>query len=50
MDGEPCPIHKKPMWLLSTWNQWKYYCKECDARYNKYMEKMGTGPDYYKDE
>lgn len=40
MDGPDCPIHRKPMWWLSTWNEWEFYCKECDKRYNKKFEVM----------
>ena len=42
MNGEDCPIHKTPMWLLATTNEWIYYCKTCDCRYNERMEPMPT--------
>ena len=41
MSGPDCPIHGKPMDYLSTWNQWKYYCKQCDKRYNDSYQTMG---------
>ena len=40
MDGPDCPIHHTPMWLMSTINQWRYYCKACDQRYNEALEPM----------
>ena len=41
MDGPSCKVHPNTkMWWLSTTNQWVYYCKECDKRYNKKFEEM----------
>jgi len=40
MNGPDCPVHKTPMDWLSTWNQWQYYCKACDLRYNDNMKSM----------
>lgn len=44
MNGPDCPIHKKAMQYLATFNQWKYYCPLCDKRYNDKYQTMG--PDY----
>ena len=40
MDGDDCPIHKKPVWLLSTTNEWRWYCRFCDERFNDTWETM----------
>ena len=41
MDGPNCLVHSDtPMWLLSTFNQWKYYCPKCDRRYNEEFVPM----------
>lgn len=50
MNGPNCPIHGQPMEWLSTANEWEYYCKLCDWRYNRKLERKpedgepGAGP------
>ena len=40
MDGLACPVHTTPMDWLSTANQWVFYCRACDRRYNWALELM----------
>ena len=41
MKGPNCPIHTwHPMDWLSTLNEWQYYCRLCDLRYNARMESQ----------
>ncbi len=40
MNGPPCPVHGTDMDWLSTINEWEYYCKTCDVRYNQNMKRM----------
>ena len=40
--GPPCPKCKVDGDLLSTTNEWKYYCPDCDIRYNEKGEIFGA--------
>lgn len=42
MNGPNCPKDKShgESEYLSTTNEWKYYCKKCDKRFNVYDEFM----------
>jgi len=32
---KPCPkCNRRDRDWLATWNEWEYYCAECDIRYN----------------
>lgn len=34
MDGNKCPCCNRTSHLLSTTNEWVYYCPDCDVRFN----------------
>lgn len=36
--GDPCPQCQAPVDLLSTQNEWCFYCKKCDMRFNANRE------------
>ncbi len=38
MEGPFCPIHNKPMRILPTHSEYKYYCEACNKRYNDALE------------
>jgi len=40
MNGIPCPLCGKPTDWVSTYNEWEYACKSCDARFNDKKEQM----------
>jgi hypothetical protein len=48
MEGPACPLCVKPTDLLSTENEWKYYCRSCDIRFNGDREVLSTG-DFGRD-
>lgn len=47
MNGPDCPVHGTPMDWLSTLNEWEYYCRECDMRYNARMKRMDASPQWW---
>jgi transcription elongation factor Elf1 len=39
--GITCPkCGKFELWLMSTLNQWKYYCEPCNTRFNENLRPM----------
>jgi hypothetical protein len=39
--GIKCRVHPtESLKLLDTTNEWKYWCKSCDTRYNHVFEAM----------
>lgn len=38
--GDKCPKCGAELWLMSTHNRWKLYCKTCDQRYNCGLQPM----------
>lgn len=40
MSGPPCAIHGSNMDWLATTNEWEFYCKACDKRYNNRGEAL----------
>lgn len=45
MDGIECPICNIASEILSTTNEWKYYCPHCDRRFNRNKELMPDKED-----
>ena len=42
--GDTCPRHPRTLLeLLSTTNEWRWYCPACDDRYNDAGVSMATG-------
>ena len=38
--GTPCPACGAELWLVSTFNEWRLYCRPCDRQFNDALDAM----------